>query len=498
MVSDKEPVPLTQTSGSPPSFGGNVLLLIGGSTITQILTFLAAPIITRLYSPEAYGIFALFTTITGIIGAIVCLRYEIALMLPESDEEAGSILIICIIIASVMSCATSIILWFFGNQIAYSLKASVLNQYFWVIPIVIFISGIFLTLNYWALRTKLYPQLAIASVSFSVMYTGTQLWLGITGFATGGSLILANAFGQFTSCLILGVQVLTKWKKTYQEGFNWTKIKNVFFKNKKFLYIDSFSTLLNIVSWQLPVILLAMFFSPEIVGLYALSLSIQMPLTVIGNAIQQVFFQSAVEAKHKKTLTTLTTNTLSLLIAVSLIPCLLLTVSGRDIFVVFFGSNWALAGTFTQILGPFIFINFLWGAITFILPILNRLEIALNFNIINFLSRFFSIFISGMLFHDPLYCISFFAIAGMLVYSYYSLKVLGLIQISKTDIGNILFPYLKIAIPLIGIFLILYLLNASALLIFFVSIAALCSYFLYSFRKNPPLYLFLKGVISKR
>ena len=74
------------------SFAANVLKLVTGSVIAQGLGVLAAPVIARLFAPEAFGVAALFVSITGIIGVVACLRYELAIMLPKTDEEAANLL----------------------------------------------------------------------------------------------------------------------------------------------------------------------------------------------------------------------------------------------------------------------------------------------------------------------------------------------------------------------------------------------------------------------
>ena len=74
------------------SFASDVLKLAGGTAIAQILSILASPIITRMYGPEAFGLSALFASITGIVAVVACLRYELAIMLPEKDEDAANLL----------------------------------------------------------------------------------------------------------------------------------------------------------------------------------------------------------------------------------------------------------------------------------------------------------------------------------------------------------------------------------------------------------------------
>ena len=91
MIKIAEDIPDIQpvVSRRKTSFAGDVLKLVSGTTIAQLVGILITPVLTRLYAPEAFGTLALFTSITSILGVIACMRYELAIMLPESDEEVA-------------------------------------------------------------------------------------------------------------------------------------------------------------------------------------------------------------------------------------------------------------------------------------------------------------------------------------------------------------------------------------------------------------------------
>ncbi len=65
----------------------DVVKLLTGTTAAQIITILTAPLISRLFDPRAFGTLAIFVSLISIVGVIVCLRYEQAILLPERDEE---------------------------------------------------------------------------------------------------------------------------------------------------------------------------------------------------------------------------------------------------------------------------------------------------------------------------------------------------------------------------------------------------------------------------
>ena len=69
-------------------FSKNVLTLVTGTTIAQSIPIAISPILTRIYTPEDFGVLALFISITTILGTIANGRYELAIVLPKRDNNA--------------------------------------------------------------------------------------------------------------------------------------------------------------------------------------------------------------------------------------------------------------------------------------------------------------------------------------------------------------------------------------------------------------------------
>lgn len=85
------------------SFNKNVLTLATGVSIGQAIPLLISPILTRIYSPEDFGILALFLSIATLISVISSGRYEQAIMLPDTDEEAMHLTVISWTFAAISS-----------------------------------------------------------------------------------------------------------------------------------------------------------------------------------------------------------------------------------------------------------------------------------------------------------------------------------------------------------------------------------------------------------
>lgn len=99
------------------------------------------------------------------------MRYELAIMLPKTDEEAANLLGLCLLCVAVVSGLTVPALYFGGDALLSLLRAPGLEPYLILVPVFVFISGVFLALNYWNSRTKHFGRLSVARVTSSLATT---------------------------------------------------------------------------------------------------------------------------------------------------------------------------------------------------------------------------------------------------------------------------------------------------------------------------------------
>ncbi|MDW7731263.1 MAG: oligosaccharide flippase family protein [Methanolobus sp.] len=471
------------------SFASDVLTLVGGTTFAQILTLLAAPILTRLYGPEDFGVWALFISITGIIGVIACLRYELSIMLPDSDEDAINLLALSLAIVLLMSIITIPLIYIFKDSLVLALNSPQLGDYMWLIPPFILITGVFLALNYWNSRTKNFKRLSFARVSSSLSSTGTQIGVGIGGYTTAIGLIAGSFVGNFISTIVLGGQIWKDDGKQFRTHIHPKKMIAGLKRHRKFPLIDSWSALLNSISWQLPAFLLAFFFSPAIVGFYSLGFRLlQMPMNFVGKSLSQVFFQRASIAKSENKLSSLVENVFRILVVVGMFPILTVTIVGSDIFSVVFGQDWTEAGVYAQILSIWAFLWFISSPLSSIYVVLEEQKFGLKFNIFNFATRVLSLAIGGYLGNARLALI-LFAASGILVYGYLCLKMMYYAEVKMSRVIKIVISNLLYFIPAGTILVILKLLEANQLIIVGVSGLFIAIYYGYIIMTDEHLKL---------
>ena len=135
-------------------FNRNVVTVMTGTTIAQAIPIAIMPILTRLYTPEEFGIFALYVAIASIFGVIATARYELAIMLPKKDSEAANLFNLSIIITFIISLFTLLFVLIFHQPLINLIGNPEIGKWLYFIPLTVLFTGLYQTLNYWSSRKK--------------------------------------------------------------------------------------------------------------------------------------------------------------------------------------------------------------------------------------------------------------------------------------------------------------------------------------------------------
>jgi len=65
-----------------------VAAIAGGTALAQVFNFLLLPVLARLYTPEAMGLWGIFISFVTVAAVLTTLRYEIAIVTAGSEEDA--------------------------------------------------------------------------------------------------------------------------------------------------------------------------------------------------------------------------------------------------------------------------------------------------------------------------------------------------------------------------------------------------------------------------
>lgn len=477
------------------AFGKDVGKLVSGTVVAQVVGIILIPIITRIFGPENFGVAAVFISIVSIIGVIACMRYELAILLPKDDKDAGAVFLLCLIILVCVSLVCIPVMFFCGDLIVSLLGNAAVKDYLFLVPVAVFIDGLYVAVRYWNTRMGRFGTQATTQVLQSVSSSGIKLGLGGLGYINAGSLIFGQILGNTIGTIVLLYQAVRCDLGVIWENHSLKNIRTQLIRYKMFPLIDSGSTLLNTVSWQLPVLMLTGFFSSTVAGLYALGFQmLQMPMGLVGRSIGQVFFQRASAAKHTSGLPEIVEETSSLLIILSIMPFLLLTIVGGDLFSLVFGAEWREAGIFVQILGVWAMVWFITSPLSVLINVHEILGFGLKYNLLNLVTRVLSLAIGGSL-GNVYIALLLFMISGVFVYGYMGYVVINRSGASFKKIGNHVKKPVFIGLGICGMIAFISFFQIQGIVLCSIAIAAGIGYILFIIRKNKLVkqYLFIKG-----
>ncbi|HPG39128.1 MAG TPA: oligosaccharide flippase family protein [bacterium] len=395
----------------------DTLQLGSGTAISQLILIFSIPVLSRIYTPDDFGIAALFSSIVMILSGISALRYELAILLPEDENDGYIIFIMQSLITLVFGVICGVIFWLGKAPIAHWLKAPEIEPYLWLSSPAIIFFGLLNGLNLWNSRLKKYRLISAGKVAGSGATAGIQLLFGILGSVSPAGLINGTIWGKVAECLTQCFPLLDKQQR-FRKKMTWRDMRALAARYNKFPKFYCPSTLINNLSWNIPGFFLNYYFSPAIVGFYAQGdRLIRTPMNMISQTISQVFFQRGAEAHRNGTMHILFIETVQMLTRMGLLPILVLTVAGKELFSVILGSQWAIAGVYAQILALFTFFRFLSSPMTHIFSIVEKQENSLKFNIINLVIRIFALALGGIM-QNPIITLLLFSISGTLTYGW--------------------------------------------------------------------------------
>jgi O-antigen/teichoic acid export membrane protein len=419
---------------------------------------------------------------------IACMRYELVILLPEKDEDAINIFALSIIIALAFAGISIPVVLIGRHFIAQLFNAPELSNYLFLLPFIILLMGFSTTFYYWMLRKKFFKSIAVSNISGAVVFNGTEIGAGIGGYPTGGSLIGANILSTFTSTAILGHLAWKNELKFLWKKINLQDMKKGLIRYRKFPLIDSWSAILNNLSARLPELLLSAFFSPVVVGYYYLGFRVlKYPMSFIGDSISQAFFSEAAEAKRDGTLSMLTEKMFQVLLKLSMFPLLVLTFTGRDLFIFVFGKTWAEAGLYAQFLSIWIIFWFIASPISTIIAVEEKLHVGFLLTVISLIFRILSLYIGGTL-GNPLIAVALFSLTGLFFNGLSCLVFLHIVGVPLVMTVKRILQGLCYFLPAGAVIVLMKYLAASSLIITFISLILILIYYFIIIKTDPLIH----------
>ncbi len=392
-------------------FVRNVLLVSGGTLFAQALLLLASPLLTRLYSAEAFGLLSLFTALVAIGSVLATLRYEMAIPLPKLDTDAFGLIVVCLTSVVGISALVAIFLLVFADLWTNILGLSGKEYLLYLVPIGMLGMGGYNTFYYWGVRRQDFSTIARTRILQSIGSISVQVIAGflvplpaalMVGQIVGQSLGIGSlARGGGKQWILFSRQMVTRTPARMAAEY------------RRFPTFILPSALINVSSAQLPVLLLSRFFGSAVTGWYGLAFRVlQVPLSLVGQALGTVFFANSSAQHNEVVVTKQSLRVFRTLVTLSLGPMLLAAIVAPELFAVLFGNDWHTAGLYAQLLMPWFFIVLVTSPLSSIVLMFGHQRGELLFQISLLVIRVVSLLLGALIFTNAYAALTLYAVCS--------------------------------------------------------------------------------------
>ncbi len=336
-------------------FAKNMLTILRGSVLGQLIVFVSLPLLSRLFPPAAFGSLQSIQAVLSLLLIVCSLRLEIA-VLSCTDEELKTILSLCIALCclvSLFSCAVVGILWLFFPQTLAQVGTAVL-----LIPFSLLFAGFGQILTYLGLRLQQFSITATAKIVQSSTYVAAASLLGSV-FPSAFVLTFADLVARIA---LVGASMRGEFFSTFKQCAPLKQQTLLTVRPYMHLPLVSMpSAIINVLGSSFTAVMLISLFSASEAGNYAMvERALGAPIAAIASAASQAFMA----ALSKQRLSAVDNRSLFVKIVkthavTAAVPTLILLFSARPLAPLLLGPAWEMAGIYAQILAPMLYVSFL-------------------------------------------------------------------------------------------------------------------------------------------
>jgi len=357
-----------------------------GTTVAQAIPIIISPILTRIYSPEEFGLLILFMSIVSILSVIVSLRYERAIIQPLDDEDAISLVVISMLVTIGVSTVLTILINIFYTQIQELIGNNEIDILKYWVPFAVLITGFYNSLYEWHVRKKQFALSAKIVMSKGAVTAGGQVGLGTMMFP--GGLIFGYLMGIFIAFFLL-LKSFIKNKDFLILIFNKKQLLKNVKKYKKMPQYSTWGALADNISLQMPTLVIATLKHVSSVGIFGLTIRVlSLPANLLSQALSSVLFQKVAKLHYDDPdKIKILIIKIFLILNFIMIPFVgFIWLFGENLFAFIFGEPWREAGVMASILVFAVAIRFVVSPLSVVLLLDRNIKLGTLWQFIYFIT----------------------------------------------------------------------------------------------------------------
>lgn len=365
-----------------------------GVILAQVIAIGISPFLTRLYTPDELGYFALFGSLVLILSLISTGSYDVAVTLPKQWQNAFSLVSLSFMLTLLFGVILIPVVLILNVFNIVDLPDLFLN---FLIPGVLLHSWMTIA-NTWNLRTETFHAISNGRILQSGSMGGVQLLGGMGGLGVGG-LLLGHLVGRAVNLAYLIYQRMDDMREGWKlrGDISLPQTAKAYIRQPRFVLLSS---LLSTGSTELPIILISILFNDVQLGLFGLAIRVLMsPVNAVTYAFGNVYFQRiSKSAQERARIFPTLRNMWGLLAGIGAIPFTLLCLYSEPLFSTAFGTEWTEAGTIASIMAPMLFLSFLFTPSSRTMMVLGKEHIMPLFSSFSLVMNATTLLVGGLFF----------------------------------------------------------------------------------------------------
>jgi O-antigen/teichoic acid export membrane protein len=420
------------------SFVRSVGVLAGGTAFAQLIGVIALPFITRMYTPEDFSVLAVFSSMLGIVTGIACLRLDIAIPIPEKEDEAANLLGLAMLTSTAIAMLTALIIWWFSDNLVNTAGQTGLGlqPFLWMLPPCIWLAGSYSAIQFWATRRKRFNAIARTRISQTIGSTVTQLLYGLSGllgpFGLLLGLLIANGFGVIGLCRLA-------WREDRKvlRAINFADMVRQVRANDRFIKYSTFEAIANNGAIQIPIVIIgAVALGPDAGYLLLAMRMMTIPISLIGGAVSQVYLSHAPEEYRAGQIGHFTLKTIEGLVRTGIGPLIFVGIISPAAFPIIFGSEWERAGEMVAWMTPLCILQLISSPVSMAFHITSHQHTALNLQIYGFILRVGGVWLAFLFANN--YIFEVYVLTGVVFYFTYLIVIAKITKIQSYELAQIM------------------------------------------------------------
>ncbi|WIY52436.1 oligosaccharide flippase family protein [Devosia sp. YIM 151766] len=372
-----------------------------------------APVITRIYGPEAFGVQGIFLSLVSIAAPLSALAYPIAIVLPRTDSDARALMRLSILVACCIAALLALVLLLLFDPLASVLGDGAMAPFLWLLPLVVLASAWQQSSQQWLIRKERFTALARIAMVQAFLVNAARVGLGMIS-ATATMLVAVTTVG-------IGLHAaMQTWSGRHarqaapRPGHTWDAIRTQAREHKDFPLFRAPESVLSAFSNALPVLVLAAAFGPTEAGFFALARTVlYLPVELIGQSVASVFYPRLnAEALASRPLLPLLLRAWSALAAIGLPLFGAIALASPWLFAFVFGEDWYRAGVYASLLSLWLFLMLANRPSLGATSVMGMQRVFLAQGVIALILKIIALYVGAYVLVDDLWTIALFSLAG--------------------------------------------------------------------------------------